>query len=118
MINGAHVIIYSKDVEADRSFFKEVLGLNSVDVGHGWLIFALPPSELACHPGEQNDQHELFLMFDDLKATMSALVAKGIRCTDVQEPPSGILTTVKLPGGGKLGLYQPKHARPVAVTAD
>lgn len=111
MINGAHVIIYSKDAEADRAFFKDVLGFNSVDAGGGWLIFTLPPAEVACHPGDENDQHELYLMCEDLKATIAALAAKGIQCTDVQEPPWGILTTIKLPGGGRLGLYQPKHAR-------
>ena len=110
MINGAHVIIYSKDAEADRSFFKDVLGFHSVDAGHGWLIFALPPAEVACHPGEENNQHELFLMCEDLKTTMSALDAKGIHCSEVQEPPWGLLTKITLPGGGKLGLYQPKHS--------
>lgn len=112
MINGAHIVIYSKDADADRAFLKDVLELRSVDVGHGWLIFALPPSEVACHPGEANNQHEMFLMCDDLKATTAALAAKGIHCTDVHEQPWGILTKIKLPGGGELGLYQPKHARP------
>ena len=112
MINGAHVIIYSQDAEADRAFFKDVLGFSSVDVGHGWLIFALPPAELACHPGDDNDRHELYLMCDDLKLAMSALDAKGIHCSDVQELPWGSLARIKLPGGGELGLYQPKHARP------
>ena len=112
MINGAHAIIYSKNAEADRAFFKDVLGLQSVDVGAGWLIFALPPAEIACHPAEENNQHEIFLMCEDLKATINALEAKGIQCTDVQEPPWGILTKIKLPSGGELGLYQPKHARP------
>lgn len=109
MINGAHVIIYSKDAEADRSFFKDVLGFPHVDAGHGWLIFALPPAEVACHPGEANDQHELYLMCEDLAVVMSALDAKGIACAEVQEPPWGRLTRIILPGGGKLGLYQPKH---------
>ena len=108
MINGAHVIIYSKDAEADRNFLKDVLGFHSVDAGHGWLIFVLPPAEVACHPGE-NDQHQLYLMCEDLKAEISALAEKGIECAEVQEPPWGILTTIALPGGGKLGLYQPKH---------
>ena len=90
MINGAHVIIYSKDAEADRSFFKDVLGFHHVDAGHGWLIFALPPAEVACHPGDENNQHELYLMCDDLAAMMSALDAKGIHCSDAQEPPWGI----------------------------
>src|SRR5439155_8247916 len=109
MINGAHVILYSKDAEADRAFFKDVLGFHHVDAGHGWLIFALPPAEVACHPAEENDQHELYLMCEDLKTIMSALDAKGIHCSDVQEPPWGSLTMITLPGGGKLGLYQPKH---------
>jgi catechol 2,3-dioxygenase-like lactoylglutathione lyase family enzyme len=109
MINGAHVIIYSKDAEADRSFFKDVLGFHHVDAGHGWLIFALPPAEVACHPGDENDQHELYLMCDDLAAMMSALDAKGINCSEVEEPPWGRLTRITLPGGGKLGLYQPRH---------
>ena len=116
MINGAHVIVYSKDAEADRSFFKDVLGFHSVDAGGGWLIFALPPAEVACHPGEANDQHELYLMCEDLKVTMSALEAKGIQCSEVQEPPWGLLTKITLPGGGKLGLYQPKH--PIAAKLD
>jgi len=112
MIDGAHVVIYSKDVEADRAFLKDVLGFRSVDVGGGWLIFALPPAEVACHPAEQNNQHELFLMCDDLKATIAELDAKGIQCTEVHQQPWGVLTKIKLPGGGELGLYQPRHARP------
>src|SRR4026208_1411061 len=106
MINGAHLVISSKDAEADRAFFKDVLGLRSVDVHGGWLIFALPPAEVACHPAEENNQHELFLMCEDLKATISALDAKGIQCSEQQELPWGILTKLKLPGGGELGLYQ------------
>jgi catechol 2,3-dioxygenase-like lactoylglutathione lyase family enzyme len=112
MIDGAHVVIYSKDVEADRAFLKDVLGFRSVDVGGGWLIFALPPAEVACHPAEENNQHELFLMCDDLKATIAELDAKGIQCTDLHQQPWGVLTKIKLPGGGELGLYQPRHARP------
>jgi len=112
MTNGAHVIIYSKDAEADRAFIKDVLGFRSVDVGHGWLIFALPPAEVAVHPGDENDQQELYLMCVDLKQTIAELDAKGIQCTDVEEPPWGMLTRIKLPGGGQLGLYQPKHTRP------
>lgn len=116
MINGAHIIIYSKDADADRSFFKDVLELDSVDAGGGWLIFALPPAEVACHPGKENNQHELYLMCQDLKATMTALAAKGIACDEVQNPPWGSLTNITLPGGGKLGLYQPKH--PTAAKLD
>lgn len=112
MINGAHVIVYSKDAEADRAFFKDVLGLKSVDAGQGWLIFALPPAEVACHPGDENNYHEFYLMCEDIKQTMSALDAKGIHCSPEQEMPWGILTQIKLPGGGDLGLYQPKHPRP------
>ena len=112
MINGAHVVIYSKNADADRAFLKDILGLPSVDVGGGWLIFALPPAEVACHPGEENNQHEMFLMCDELNATIAELDAKGIQCTDVHEQPWGILTKIKLPGGGELGVYQPKHARP------
>lgn len=108
MINGAHVIVYSQDADADRAFFKDVLGFPSVDAGHGWLIFALPPSEAAFHPGD-NGAHQLYLMCDDLKSEISSLAAKGFACEEVQEPPWGSLTTIPLPGGGKLGLYQPKH---------
>ena len=115
MINGAHVIIYSADADADRAFFKDVLGFGSVDAGHGWLIFALPPAEVACHPADKNNQHELYLMCDDLKLAMSALDAKGIHCSDVQELPWGSLTRIKLPGGGELGLYQPKHPTAASV---
>jgi len=112
MINGAHIIIYSKDAEADRAFFKDVLGFPSVDAGHGWLIFSLPPAEVACHPADENNDHEFYLMCDDLKVTMSALDAKGVYCSEPEDLPWGLLTRIKLPGGGELGLYQPKHARP------
>jgi len=118
MINGAHVIIYSKDADADRRFFKDTLGFHSVDAGHGWLIFALPPAEVACHPADENNQHQLYLMCDDLASVMSALAAKGIDCSGVQEPPWGWLTTISLPGGGQLGLYQPKHPTAAKLTSD
>jgi hypothetical protein len=85
MIFGAHVIVYSKDAMADRAFFRDVLGFSSVDAGHGWLIFALPPAEVAVHPAEENDRHELFFMCDDLNAEISALWDKGVRCSEVQE---------------------------------
>jgi catechol 2,3-dioxygenase-like lactoylglutathione lyase family enzyme len=115
MINGAHVVIYSKDADADRAFLKDTLNLPFVDVGHGWLIFALPPSEVACHPADENNNHEFFLMCDDLKATISDLAAKGIRCSEVQAQPWGSLTKIQLPGGGALGLYEPRHARPPQI---
>jgi catechol 2,3-dioxygenase-like lactoylglutathione lyase family enzyme len=109
MISGAHVIVHSKDAEADRAFFRNVLGLASVDAGHGWLIFALPPAEAAFHPADGNDRHELYFMCDDLKAEILALVKKGVRCSDVHEERWGAITKLRLPGGGEIGLYQPKH---------
>jgi len=99
---------------ADRVFLREVLGLSSVDAGNGWLVFALPPAELAVHPAEENDRHELYFMCADLKAEISALEEKGVRCLEVQEARWGSITHIPLPGGGKVGLYQPKH--PVAST--
>lgn len=112
MISGAHVVIYTKDAEADRAFFRDVLGFRSVDAGHGWLIFALPPAEAAFHPAEESGAHELYLMCDDLKAEIASLAEKKIKCSKVEEARWGSITKIKLPGGGKVGLYQPKHPRP------
>jgi catechol 2,3-dioxygenase-like lactoylglutathione lyase family enzyme len=109
MIFGAHVIVYSKDADADRAFFRDVLGFKSVDAGHGWLIFALPPAEAAVHPDEGNNRHELYLMCDDLKAEMSALKKKGVACSEVHNERWGSITRIKLPSGAQIGLYQPKH---------
>jgi hypothetical protein len=109
MITGAHVIVYSKDAEADRAFFRNVLGFASVDAGHGWLIFALPPAEAAFHPAEQNNKHELYFMCYDLAAEMSALRGKNVVCSEIKEERWGSLTSIPLPGGGSVGLYQPKH---------
>lgn len=109
MISGAHVVVYSKDAEADRAFFSNVLGLNSVDAGHGWLIFALPPAEAAFHPSDENGVHELYFMCDDLDAQMASLAKQGVECSQVQEARWGSITKMQLPGGGKVGLYQPKH---------
>ena len=109
MITGVHAIIFTRDADADRAFFRDVLELPSVDAGGGWLIFALPRAEVAVHPAQENDRHELYLMCEDLKTITSALDAKGIHCSEVQEPPWGSLTMITLPGGGQLGLYQPKH---------
>jgi catechol 2,3-dioxygenase-like lactoylglutathione lyase family enzyme len=109
MITGTHVVVYSKDAEADRAFFREVLGLASVDAGHGWLIFALPPAEAAFHPAEDNNRHELYFLCEDLEAEMSTLAAKGVVCSAVQEARWGSITEIRLPGGGAVGLYQPKH---------
>ncbi len=115
MISGAHVIIFSKDAEADRDFLRDVLGFPSVDAGHGWLIFALPPTEAAVHPAEENGRHELYLMCDDLKAEIAALEQKGVRCSAVQNERWGSITKVGLPGGGTVGLYQPKHPTALAL---
>src|SRR5262245_54029341 len=115
MIHGAHVIIYSKDAEADRAFFRDVLKYDSVDAGHGWLIFALPPAEVAVHPSEENDVHELFLMCDDVQALIAEMKMKHVECSPVDEQRWGSITRLTLPGGGKLGIYQPKHASPLRV---
>jgi len=112
MINGTHVVICSKDAQADRAFLRDILGFAHVDVGQGWLIFALPPSEVAVHPSDENDLHELFLMTDDLDAEMKKLNAHGVACEEPTQQGWGRLTRIGLPGGGKLGLYQPRHARP------
>jgi catechol 2,3-dioxygenase-like lactoylglutathione lyase family enzyme len=115
MINGAHIVLYTKDPEADRAFFRDVLQLPSVDAGHGWLIFALPPAEAAFHGVGQNDErdrHELFFMCDDIAATLRELKKKNVPVSDVSEQRWGSLATLTLPGGGKVGIYQPKHPRP------
>ncbi len=117
MIIGAHSIIYSKDAEADRAFLRDVLRLPSVDVGGGWLIFGLPPSEVAVHPGAKNDVHEFYLMCADVDALVAALGKRGVRCSRVENLGWGMRTEVELPGGGKLGIYQPRHARPRAMRA-
>ncbi len=109
MISGAHVIVYSKDAEADRALFRDVLGFASVDAGHGWLIFALPPAEAAVHPSDGSGAHELYFMCEDLKAEMASLAEKGVACSEVQELRWGSVTKMRLPGGGEIGLYQPKH---------
>jgi catechol 2,3-dioxygenase-like lactoylglutathione lyase family enzyme len=113
MITGAHAIIYSRDADADRAFFRDVLELPAVDAGHGWLIFALPPAELATHPTDGADSHELYLMCDDIHATVAELEAKGVRFGGpIAEERWGSVTAIKLPGGGELGLYEPKHPSP------
>ena len=114
MISGAHIVLFSKDAEADRNFFRDVLGLANVDAGHGWLIFALPQAEAAFHPTgpAEEGRHELYLMCDDLQTEIAALSARGVECTEVVEERWGSVTRIRLPGGGDLGLYQPKHPRP------
>ena len=111
MIIGAHSIIYSTNPEADRAFLRDVLGMPNVDVGGGWLIFGLPPAELAIHPGE-NEVHEFYLMCDDVEAFIADMSARGVVCGPLHQQPWGALTQIVLPGGGKLGVYQPRHARP------
>ena len=115
MIFGAHVVVYSKDAEADRAFLRDVLGFKSVDAGHGWLIFALPPAEAAVHPAEESGRHELYLMCDDLGAEVASLAAKSVQCSEVQQARWGSIVKIQLPGGGEVGLYQPKH--PTAIAA-
>ncbi len=105
MLTGAHSIIYSTNPDADRAFLRDVLALPSVDVGDGWLIFGLPPAEVAVHPSSKNDVHELYLMSDDVEAFVAEIQGWGL------------LTQVTLPGGGKLGIYQPRHARLRAMRA-
>ena len=113
MITGAHTVIFSQDAEADRAFFRDVLGLDSVDAGGGWLIFALPPAELGVHPGEHY-QHELYLLCDDVEVTIEDLKAKGVTFVKpIETTRFGRLTAFKLPGGGELALYQPSH--PTAI---
>ena len=119
MINGAHFLLYSKNPEADRAFFNDVLEFRSVDVGRGWLIFALPPAELAIHPIDEDAPQlradgevigaALYLMCDDLDSTMKSLESKDVLCSEINEAPWGIVTTFRLPSGGEIGLYQPKH---------
>jgi hypothetical protein len=118
MINGAHFLLYSKDPEADRAFLRDVLEFQSVDAGRGWLIFALPPAEIAVHPSEEHARPNaddgvagasLYFMCDDLRATMRSLEVKKASFTQVMEAQWGVVTTLALPSGAKVGLYQPKH---------
>jgi hypothetical protein len=119
MIYGAHILFYSGDPEADRAFFTNVLGLRSVDVGHGWLIFAMPPAEAAIHPleGDFSQAHAgqelmgavLYLMCDDLEAQIASLKQKNVQCTEIPQASWGLSTTIQLPSGRGIGLYQPRH---------
>jgi catechol 2,3-dioxygenase-like lactoylglutathione lyase family enzyme len=123
MISGAHFLLYSKDSDADRAFFRDVLQFRAVDAGHGWLIFAMPPSELAVHPGsddavQSHADHpmlgaELYLMCDDLAESIRMLESKGVHCSEIDEARWGRKTTFRLPSGGEIGLYQPTH--PTAI---
>ncbi|MFZ0305093.1 MAG: extradiol dioxygenase [Terracidiphilus sp.] len=117
MITGAHVIVDSKDAEADRAFFRDVLEFRAVDAGHGWLIFALPPTEAAIHPAEENGRHELYLLCDDLNSEIAKLTAKGVSCSGVHQERWGSITELMLPGGGRVGLYEPKHKTAIGAAA-
>lgn len=117
MITGAHVVLYSGDADADRAFLRDVLGFPSVDAGHGWLIFKLPPAEVAVHPIESGAERvaagmlgaELYLMCEDLQAVIESLAAKNVTCTAIDRAPWGMKTSIRLPSGGEIGLYQPRH---------
>jgi catechol 2,3-dioxygenase-like lactoylglutathione lyase family enzyme len=116
MINGAHAIVFATDPEAGRAFFRDVLGLRSVDAGGGWLIFALPPAELAIHPTEGKARHELYFMCDDIAATVAELEGRGV---DIVHPVSdegfGLMTRVRVPGAGEIGIYEPRHPSPLSA---
>jgi|SRR5579872_1567717 len=109
MISGAHVVIYSRDAKADREFFRNVLKFNHIDAGDGWLIFALPQTELAIHPSKGDDSHGFFLMCDDLGATIKALKERKVKCSVPSEQTWGTIVMITLPSGSEIGIYQPKH---------
>ncbi len=109
MLTGAHIIIYSKNPEADRSFFKDILGFPHVDAGRGWLLFAMPAAEVAFHPQSENNKHEMYFTCDNLKEQIASWQKKGIAVGEIHEERWGTITTISLPGGGSIGLYQPKH---------
>jgi predicted enzyme related to lactoylglutathione lyase len=113
LIKAAHIVIYTKDPEADQAFFRDVLKFSSVDAGQGWLIFAMPPLEAAFHDSEKNDQHELYLICDDIATTLKDLKSNNGKVSEVSEQSWGRLATFTLPGGGKIGVYQPKHPSPL-----
>jgi hypothetical protein len=115
MITGAHAILYSRDADADRDFLRDALKLSHIDVGHGWLIFALPPSEVAIHPTEEAPSHELYLLCEDIHAFVKEMTARGITCGPIENPRWGLVTQVTTPGGSRLGVYQPLHPRPDPV---
>jgi catechol 2,3-dioxygenase-like lactoylglutathione lyase family enzyme len=117
MITGVHAVIFTTGAEEARAFFRDVLGFSSVDAGGGWLIFALPPAELAAHPTDANGHHELYLMCDDVHATVEELRARGIEFTQpISDEGFGLMTAMRMPGGGELGLYEPRHPTPVSPT--
>lgn len=114
MITGAHAIVFTRDAEADRAFFRDVLEFRSVDAGDGWLIFALPPAELAAHPTDGEARHELYLMCDDIHVTVDKLRDKGVNIVeDISDQGFGLMSALGLPGGGTLALYEPRHPSPL-----
>jgi predicted enzyme related to lactoylglutathione lyase len=116
VITGVHALVYNRDAEAVRAFFKEILGLPFVDSGDGWLIFGLPPAEIAAHPADEDGRYELYLLCDDVHATVEELTAKGVEfARPISDEGWGLLTSIRLPGGGELGLYEPRHERPPAA---
>jgi catechol 2,3-dioxygenase-like lactoylglutathione lyase family enzyme len=113
VITGVHAILFAEDAEATRAFLRDTLELDSVDAGGGWLIFALPPAELAAHPAAESGRHQLYLMCDDILATVADLEAKGVTFTrPVSDEGFGLMTALQVPGGGELGLYEPRHPLP------
>lgn len=110
MFKAAHTIIYSKDAEADRAFFRDVLGMKHVDVGDGWLIFALPPAEIAVHPAETGGKHEIYFVVESIEAFRTTMKDEGLACTDAKDQGWGVLCTVTLPSGTELDVYEPRHA--------
>ena len=115
VITGMHAIVFSPEAEQVRAFFRDVLGLSSVDAGGGWLIFALPPAELAVHPADGDTRHELYLMCDDIHATLAELRGKGVDVAkDVTDQGWGLLAAIRLPDGSELPIYEPRHPSPVA----
>jgi catechol 2,3-dioxygenase-like lactoylglutathione lyase family enzyme len=116
MIVGAHAILFAQDAEASRAFLRDVLGFPSADAGGGWLIFALPPAELAVHPADEAGRHELFLICDDVRTTVDELEARGVEFTaPVTDEGFGLMTRMRVPGGGELGLYEARHASPLEL---
>jgi catechol 2,3-dioxygenase-like lactoylglutathione lyase family enzyme len=116
VITGVHAVMFSRDADGLRAFLRDVLGLFGVDAGGGWLIFALPPAELAAHPSEAGGRHELYLMCDDIAATVAQLQAKGVEFTrPVSDEGFGLMTAMRVPGGDEIGLYEPRHASPLGV---
>ncbi|MDJ0707710.1 MAG: hypothetical protein QNJ46_30915 [Leptolyngbyaceae cyanobacterium MO_188.B28] len=115
MITGAHSVVFSTNADADRAFLRDVFKLPNVDAGDGWLIFGLPPAEVAFHPSDKNDIHEFYLLCDDVEAFVNEMQQQGVETTPVEDEGWGLLTYITLPGGGKLGVYQPRHQRPKPI---